>query len=197
MNRRDDLRHWQDPGVGSFDIYLEPGADKKLVQETILRKYGAENSLSVLSREELQNMIDDIIERLYGLAYSLQIVVMIVAALGVVMALLISVLQRRREMGLLRAIGAAQFHVIRSVLAEACLMGLIGIAIGCLVGIGLQWYVINFLILEESGYLFPVIIPWLASLVIAAAALTIATAAGLWPAVSAVRQRIPEAIAYE
>jgi putative ABC transport system permease protein len=197
MNRRDYLRHWPDPGVGSFDIYLQPDADKKTVQETILRKYGAENALVVLSREELQNLIDDVIERLYGLAYSLQLVVMMVAALGVVMALLISVLQRRREMGLLRAIGATRFQVIRSVLAEACLMGVIGTGIGFLVGMGLQWYVLKVLILQESGYLFPIIIPWQAALVIAGAAMATATLAGLGPALSAVRERIPEAIAYE
>jgi putative ABC transport system permease protein len=52
-------------------------------------------------------------------------------------------------------------------------------------------------ILEESGYLFPVYIPWIGGLVIAAAAMTTATLAGLGPAIYAVRQRIPEAIAYE
>jgi putative ABC transport system permease protein len=87
--------------------------------------------------------------------------------------------------------------VIRSVLAEACLMGIIGTVIGLLVGIPLQWYVLNVVILEESGYLFPVYIPWTGGLVIAAAAMITTTLAGLGPAIYAVRQRIPEAIAYE
>src|SRR5437879_7012839 len=106
--------------------------------------------MHALTRQELQEPIDDMIERLYGIAYGQQIVVMLVAALGVVTALLISVLQRRREMGLLRAIGATRTQVIRSVLAEACLMGIIGTAIGLAVGIPLQWYVLKIVILEES-----------------------------------------------
>ena len=122
----------------------------------------------VQTRKELQDQILDMIDRLYGIALSQQFVVMFVAALGVVTALLISVLQRRREMGLLRAIGASRQQVVRSVLAEACLMGIIGTIIGLAVGIPLQWYVLQVVILEESGYLFPMYIPWLAGLFIAA-----------------------------
>jgi putative ABC transport system permease protein len=77
-------------------------------------------------------------------------------------------------------------------------MGVFGTIIGVLVGIPLQRYVLKVLILEESGYLFPLYVPWVGALIIAAAAaMTTATLAGLAPALYAVRQRIPEAIAYE
>ena len=79
----------------------------------------------------------------------------------------LSIVERTRELGLLRAIGASRAQVIRSVLAEACLMGVIGTVIGLLVGIPLQWYVLNVVILEESGYLFPVYIHWVGGLIIA------------------------------
>jgi len=197
MNRDDFLEHYSDPMVDYFDVYLKPGADARQIKQTILTKYGAQFGLHPLTRRELQERIDDMIERLYGIAYAQQIVVILVATLGVVMSLLISVLQRRREMGLLRAIGAARGQVIRSVLAEAFLMGIIGTAIGLLVGVPFEWYILHVVILEESGYLFPVYIPWLGGLIIAAAAMITATLAGLGPAVYAVRQRIPEAIAYE
>jgi putative ABC transport system permease protein len=113
------------------------------------------------------------------------------------MALLISVLQRRRELGLLRAVGATRSQVVRCVVAEASLMGLIGTLIGLTVGIPLEWYALRVVILEETGYSFPVYVPWTASLLIAAASLLTARLAGLGPALYAVRQRIPEAIAVE
>jgi putative ABC transport system permease protein len=197
MNRQDYLRAFDDDKVDFFDVYLKTGGDPLGAKQAILSKFGAQYGLYVLTRHELQERIDGMVERLYGIAYGQLIVVMLVAALGVVMALLISVLHKRREMGLLRAIGASRPQVIRSVLAEACLMGIIGTVIGLLVGIPLQWYVLNVLILEESGYLFPVYIPWVGGLIIAAAAMITATLAGLGPAMYAVRQRIPEAIAYE
>jgi putative ABC transport system permease protein len=197
MHRRDYVKNWGDTKVDVFDVYLRAGTDPKAAKERIAARLGAQYDLHPLTRTELQGHIDQMIERFYGIAYAQQIVVMVVAALGVVTALLISVLQRRREMGLLRAIGASQMQVIHSVLAEACLMGLLGTGIGILVGIPLQWYVLRVVILEECGFLFPVYLPWSAGLVISVVALSAATLAGLGPALYAVRQRIPEAIAYE
>jgi putative ABC transport system permease protein len=183
--------------VDVFDLYLAEGADPLQVRDDINHKLAAQHGLIVQTRDELQSYIDGMIERLYGIAYAQLVVVMCVAALGVITSLMISVLQRRREMGLLRAIGASQVQVVRSVLAEATLMGFLGTLIGLLIGIPIEYYVLKVVILEETGYLFPVYIPWSEALVIAAAALALATAAGLGPALYAIRQRIPEAIAYE
>jgi putative ABC transport system permease protein len=197
MNRSDYLDHFADDKVDLFDVYLKDGRSAADAQKAILSRFGGPYGLHALTRHEFQERIDDMIERLYGIAYAQQIVVMLVATLGVIMSLVISVLQRRREMGLLRAIGASRGQVIRTVLAEACLMGVIGTIIGLLVGIPFQWYILKVVFLEESGYVFPVYLPWMGGLVIAAAALVTATLAGLGPALHAVRQRIPEAIAYE
>jgi putative ABC transport system permease protein len=134
---------------------------------------------------------------MYTLAYMQQIAVGIVAALGVVMALLISVLQRRRELGLLRAVGATQGQVLHTVLAEATLMGLLGTALGVLAGMPMEWYLLRVVIYEESGFIFPVAFPWRETLALSALAVGTATLAGLVPALHAVRLRIAEAIAYE
>jgi putative ABC transport system permease protein len=197
ISLEDCLKYWEDAAVDEFHVYLVPGQSVPAMQETILRKLGPAHGLFVLTRAELTERIDGVIEGLHGIAYAQQTVVMLVAGLGVVMALLISVLQRRREIGLLRAIGATRVQVVRAVLAEAALMGAIGTAIGLAAGIALLWLVLNVVILEESGFLFPLHIPWWEGLVIAGAALLLATLAGLWPALITGRQRIPEAIAYE
>jgi putative ABC transport system permease protein len=195
INRADYLKQFDDPRVDEFHVFLKPGADLAAVRRELTREVGTD--LRVLSRGEVQREVDSLIERLYAIAYAQQVVVALVAALGVVTALLISVLQRRRELGLLRAVGASRAQVLRSVLAEALLMGVIGTAIGVVVGVPLEWYILEVVMLEESGFLFPLVVPWLEAGVIAVAALLIATLAGLGPAVHAVRERIPEAIAYE
>jgi len=151
----------------------------------------------ILKRDELRQRIADMIRRIFGIAYSQEIVVGLVAALGVVMALLISVLQRRRELGLLRAVGATRGQILRTVLAEATLMGFIGTLIGLAVGVPLEWYCVQVILFEEAGFLFPVLIPWLEAGLIAGIALLVATLAGLGPAWHTSRLRIPEAIAYE
>lgn len=198
INRQEYKQFWRESEVNVFDVFVTAGDGRvQAVRETLLQKLGAENGLVVKTRQELQEQIDGMIERLYGIALSQQVVVMFVAALGVVMALMISVMQRRREMGLLRAIGASRAQVVYSILAEAFLMGVIGTLIGFLVGIPLEWYVLKVLILEESGYLFPVYLPWKEGLLILAVGLATPILAGLGPALISVRQGIPDAVAYE
>ena len=106
-------------------------------------------------------------------------------------------LQRRRELGLLRAVGATQAQILRSVLAEAVLMGLIGAVIGFGVGLLLEWYIVQVMLLDEAGFVFAVRVPWLAGIVVVALSVLLATLAGFGPALHAMRLRIAEAIAYE
>lgn len=170
---------------------------QEAVSETILRHWGADQALVVMTRAQLRDSILGMVDRLYGIGYVQYAVVGLVAAMGVITSLLISVLQRQRELGLLRAVGASRVQVLRSVLAEALLMGLIGAACGLIIGIPMEWYAVRVLLLEEAGYNFPVSVPWQAAGVVTGLAMLIATLAGLAPAVHAVRLRIAEAIAYE
>jgi putative ABC transport system permease protein len=197
MNRSDYVELWQDKTATLFEVYLRDGEDPSAVKDVISAKLGAQYDLHPLTRGELKTHIEDLIERLYSVAKGQQIVVMIVAALGIVTALLISVLQRRREMGLLRAIGASRAQVVYLVLAEACLMGIFGSLLGFLFALPLQWYALQIVFLEEAGHVFPVHVPWLESVVIMTTALLIAVLAGVGPAIYGVRERIPDAIAYE
>lgn len=197
MNRKDYIHHWNDTTVNVFDVYVKSTADPSAVKDKIIAKLGAQHDLHALTRKELKDHIKAMIEKLYSIALGQEIVVVLVAALGVITALLISVLQRRREMGLLRAIGASQAQVVYLVLAEACLMGIIGSVLGVLFAIPLQWYALQIVFLEEAGYTFPMYLPWAASAAIALSAMLVATLAGLGPALYAVRERIPNAIAYE
>jgi putative ABC transport system permease protein len=197
MNRRDYVEHWQDDSVSVFEVYLNRGVNADAAKNRISTKLGAQYDLHPLTRVELKEHIKGLIDRLYRVALGQEIVVVLISALGVLMALLISVLQRRREMGLLRAIGASQAQVVYLVLAEASLMGVFGSILGVIFAIPLQWYALQIVFLEEAGHIFPVYVPWWESVVIALTAVAIATLAGVGPALYAVRERIPDAIAYE
>ena len=120
------------------------------------------------------------IDKLYRLAYLQQIIVAVVAALGVVTALFISVLQRRRELGLLRG-RATQPQVLKTVVAEAFLMGVIGTILGIAIGLPMEWYLLNVVLFEESGFWFEMIVPWKEAIGIAGVAISVATIAGLTP----------------
>jgi putative ABC transport system permease protein len=197
MNRSYYIERWGDTRVTFFELYVAKGADADRVKADIKDKLADRFDLYPLTRTELKSHVDAMIERVYQIALSQEVVVVLVAALGVVMALLISVLQRKREMGLLRAIGASQGQVTYLVLAEACLMGVFGSVIGILLAAPLQWYALCVIIPEETGFTFDVRLAWKEGAMVAAMGIVIAVLAGLGPALYAVRERIPEAIAYE
>lgn len=190
-------RQFQDPLVDQFWVFLKPGSDPDRVRQKIDQSWGVADALVVWDRHQVRDHLAGQIQKFAGVAYAQEVVVGLVAALGVVTALLISVLQRRRELGILRAVGATQSQVLRSVLAEALLMGVIGAAIGLVVGVAVEWYLVRVIFFEETGFLVPVLIPWKEAGIIAGMALVTAALAGLGPALRTLHLRIPEAIAYE
>jgi putative ABC transport system permease protein len=199
MDRAQYKEHFHDELVDLYHVYVRsPETDSpETVSEGIRRRWGLQESLFVQTRDELRSYVRQMVRRLYAVGYAQELVVMLVAALGVVTALLISILQRRRELGLLRAVGASRFQVLRSVLAEAVLMGIIGSALGLAFGIPLEWYAMQVVFLDEAGFTFPLRIPWQQIGGVIGLALLLALTAGLIPAVHAVRLRIADAIAHE
>ncbi|HEX4057620.1 MAG TPA: ABC transporter permease [Galbitalea sp.] len=122
-----------------------------------------------------------------GLFLGLGAVVLLVGAVGVANIMIISVLERRSEIGLRRALGATRNHIRAQFLAEAVLLATIGGAVG--VGMGVTATAIYASALHEL-----VVIPLIASAGGIGAAILIGAIAGLWPAVSAARLSPTEAL---
>jgi putative ABC transport system permease protein len=182
----------------AFNIYLPGDVDvegvRRRLQESPL---AAEQAFCLLTRDSLRAHILGMVLSLYRLAYAQQVVVAVVAILAMVTALLLSVLQRRRELGLLRAVGATPAQVFRSVLAEAIFMGILGLATGFLAGAPLEWYTVRFLLFAETGTLLPVYFPWTTAGAVGCLMLVSAALASVVPALRAGQMRIVEAISYE
>ncbi len=197
-DRQQIRRHFDADLVDVLDVYLPAGADAEAVRGRLRQSpWAAEQALCVLTRGEVRGHILGMVERLYGLAYAQEVVVALVAVLGVVTALLISVLQRRRELGLLRAVGATRGQVMTSVLAEAALLGGLGVGLGLLVGLPLEWYTVRVLLFEETGFLCPLLMPWAVTAACVGLTLACTLLAGVGPALHAARTPITEAVAPE
>jgi putative ABC transport system permease protein len=189
--------NYRDTQVNVFDVYLRPGCDGAAVQRTMKERWGKSDALAVVSRAETRDVLARQLRQVYGMAYAQEVVVGLVALLGVTFSLSISVLQRRRELGLMRSIGATRSQVLSAVLTEAILMGAIGSVLGFGMGLLLQWYLLDLVLFDESGFVFPMRVPWVASAMVIGLSVVLATLVGLWPAYYATRMRIAEAIQYE
>ncbi len=195
IDRTRYARLFRDELIDICHVFLAPEASGPT--QALLEAYTHEKGLFLTDRDALRQFLSELINRVYLLAYMQQIVVAIVAALGVVTALLISVLQRKRELGLLLAVGATPRQVLASVLAEAFLMGIFGTALGILIGLPMEWYVLKVMFVDESGFDMELLIPWKETLAIAGTSISLATLAGLIPAWRAIQTRIPDALQYE
>jgi putative ABC transport system permease protein len=196
MDRAKYAELFGDPLVDAYHVFFRLDADPEATYESV-REYGDRKDLLIQDRASVHLYLAGVIDRVFRVAYLQQIIIAVVAALGVVMALLISVLQRRRELGLLRAVGATQPQVLRSVLAEAMLMGLLGTVLGFLMGLPMEWYLLRVVLQEETGFVFDMLVPWREAIGIGVLSVLISTVAGLVPALHAIRLNIPDAIAYE
>jgi putative ABC transport system permease protein len=197
VNREWFKKEFADSEVDLIDLYLRPGSDPEAVRQKLEERWSRSDALFAATRAEVHDDITKMLYRVYHLSYAQQGVVGVVTLLGVASALFISVLHRRRELGLLRAVGASRGQVLWTVTAEALLMGLVGAVIGFVIGLVLEWYVVSVMVWDEAGFTFPLVVPWLAITLVLVLSTALATLVGLWPAYIATRLRIPDAIAYE
>ena len=126
-------------------VLLAPGADAEQVRQAMGRAL-AGRRVSILRNSEIRAQALRIFDRTFAITYALEAVAIVVAVVGIAGALLAVVIDRRREVGLLRFLGASQPQVRRLILFEAGLLGLLancaGLTLGALLSL-LLIFVIN------------------------------------------------------
>ncbi|WP_309065935.1 ABC transporter permease [Microbacterium sp.] len=123
-----------------------------------------------------------------GLLVGLGAVALLVGGVGVANTMVISVIERRAEIGLRRALGATRGHIRAQFLTESSLLALVGGAAGVVIGVA-----------ATTGYAllqtWPTFVPWWASAGGLAATVLVGIVAGLYPAARAARLSPTEALA--
>jgi putative ABC transport system permease protein len=102
--------------------------------------------LLITLNRELKANVMRIFDRTFAITWVVEAIAIAVAVLGIANALLALVLERRRELGILRYLGASGRQLRRLVVFEAALLGLLACAAGLLLGVALSLvliYVIN------------------------------------------------------
>ncbi len=190
-------RLWHDPWLNSVIIYLSPGADAEAVRGEILRRLGTRGDLVVFTNRTLKTRILEIFDQTFAITYALEAIALIVAALGVLNTLLAAVLERTREIGILRSVGFTRGGILRTILWEAGFMGVLANVLGALSGLGLSLILIYVINRQSFGWTIQFTFP--GGLIVEYGLLTlgVALAAGFFPAWRASRVPIAEAVRYE
>ena len=145
MSRSTMLRYLPDPTPSNLAVYVAPGTQVETVRVEI-EKAAAGHRVLMFSNRDLRTEAIRIFDRTFAITYALEAVAVIVAVMGMAGALLALVIDRRRELGLLRFLGAATGQVRKLILVEAGLLGLLANLAGLALGFALSLiliYVIN------------------------------------------------------
>jgi putative ABC transport system permease protein len=175
-------------------IRLAPGADAAAVQDAISRVVEQRfPTVDTLNQQELKDNLEQQINQLVAFFYVLLALAIVISLLGIVTTLALSIHERTRELGLLRAVGMSRRQVKRLVRYESVITALIGAILGTVLGIVFAALVSRPLADEGFELAYPVG-TLIVLLVLAALA---GVLAAIWPARRAAKLDVLQAVAYE
>jgi putative ABC transport system permease protein len=189
-------RHFHINDASTFLVKAEDAAAIDALQATIDDLYGRRYHLTLESNETVRARALELMDQAFRMFDVLTLISIVVGSLGVVNTLTMSVIERTREIGMLRAIGTTRGQIVRMVLAEAGLMGIIGGVVGLVTGIVLA-RILFIGMTTMSGYQLTFVLPPEAVYISLIAALIVSQLAAIPPSIRAARIRILEAIHYE
>ena len=197
IDRTTFLKYYQDSAINSFIIYLADKNQLKQVRQNVLNSIGKDYQLIIRSNSELKKDVLEVFDRTFSITYALEIIALGVAVLGLFNTLISLILERKREVGILRFLGAFKDQVKRVVLIEAGILGLIGSSMGLIAGVIVS-YILIFVINKQSfGWTIQMHFPYLFILLTTLVFWVISTSAGLYPAHLAAKLNPKEAVRVE
>lgn len=171
-----------------------PDVDTAVVQDELREVAAPWPGVEVLDLSQFKQRQADQFNQLLALVYVLLALAVVIALVGIANTLALSVFERTRELGLLRAVGMARTQVRSMVIGEAVLIAVFGTLLGLAIGIGFGWLLVRALASEGLGVLAIPVTTLVAVVVLAAIA---GVAAAILPAVRAGRLDVLEAISAE
>jgi putative ABC transport system permease protein len=148
LDRVTMLRYLPDPAPSNLAVYLAPGVDLETARNAIKRA-AAHHDVLIFSNRDIRREGVRIFDQTFAITYALEAIAVIVAVMGIAGALLSIVIDRRREFGLLRIMGATSAQIRRLILVEAGLIGILANIAGLALGIVLS-FVLIFVINKQS-----------------------------------------------
>ena len=190
-------KHWHDLLADNFSVRVKPNENISTVREAILDRFGKERKLFALPSREFKGVVRDMLGRSFTLTNAVNIITLIIAGFGIIITLLASVLERTREVGILRSIGMMRNQISGVVIIESALLGAAGGLLGSATGILIGWINLEGFFRLDLGasvqyHIHYASIGWSLLLSVGFSAL-----AGLYPARRAAKTNIVEALSYE
>jgi putative ABC transport system permease protein len=197
LDRSVYIKHWKDTTINVFRVFLKNKSDEALARQKILSMYGGRTRLFVFTNRDLRAYILRLTDQWFSLTYVQIAVAVLVAILGIVNTLTVSISDRKRELGVLQAVGGLRSQIRGTIWIEALAIGFTGLIMGLVVGAVQLYYTLEISRTDVAGlrlgYEYPVSI----ALALLPVILGAAWISAIGPAEAAVRGSLVEALEYE
>jgi putative ABC transport system permease protein len=197
MDRALYKKFWRDDGVDFVDISLKPGESATVVKRKIEQLTAGTEHAPVYTNAEFREWIDSLVDQFFLLNYVQLVVAVIVAVVGIANTLIISVAERRREFGIVRAIGGYRSQIRKMVLLEAVAISIVGVMVGAVAALFNIQFMSHTVSTVLAGYEIPFYFPWRLILETLPAVVAVSLLAAWIPARHAMQMVVIEAIGYE
>ncbi len=186
--------HEVQPSIQQIFVKVH-GGQSAANEKVLLDALGDNPAIKVMDRQDIRNEFGGAINTMLNIMYGLLAMALIIAVLGVVNTLAMSVFERQQEIGMLRAIGLDRRRVKRMVRLEAVVISVFGATVGIGLGSFLGWAIGETIADEIPGY--ALVLPWDRIGIFLVLAGLVGVLAALWPARNAARLNMLNAIKAE
>ncbi|MBZ5579078.1 MAG: ABC transporter permease [Acidobacteriia bacterium] len=197
VERKTYISNFQDDSVDLFRVYLKPGTTAEQARREIIDRVGRGRRLFVLMNQEVREYVIRLSDQWFGMSYLQVFVAVMVAILGIVNTLTVSIADRRRELGVLRAVGGLRAQIRGTIWMEATAIGLIGLILGAAIGAITLYYELQVIQQDLTGMPLRYEFPLGLTAILVPVILGAAFAAAVLPAENAVRGSLVAALEYE
>ncbi|GAA4078175.1 ABC transporter permease [Streptomyces shaanxiensis] len=186
--------HEAQPSIQQIFVKVD-GGQSASNEKVLIDALGDNPAMTVMDRQDIRNEFGGAINTLLNIMYGLLAMALIIAVLGVVNTLAMSVFERQQEIGMLRAIGLDRRRVKRMVRLEAVVISVFGAVVGIGLGSFLGWAIGETFADQIPGY--ALVLPWDRIGIFLVLAGLVGVLAALWPARNAARLNMLNAIKAE
>ncbi|HEY2091486.1 MAG TPA: FtsX-like permease family protein [Thermoanaerobaculia bacterium] len=182
MNRPDYIAAYDDDRINTVILYLKPNVDRDAARRRLEALFGAKYGAFTVTNAAIRREVMNIFDQTFLITYALLGVAIVVAVLGIINTLSALILERTRELALLRVAGMSLRELRTMLLLESALLGIAATLTGVVMGYALSWILINVINKQSFGWTIEFHTP--AALIAASLAITFAASvlAGLVPA---------------
>ena len=182
------------PARASVAIFVKatPGTDLDTLRTDLENATDSFLIAQVQDREQFKSTITKQIDQMLITLYAMLGLALLIAVLGIINTLALSVIERKREIGMLRAIGMVRSQVQLGIYVESVLISVFGAVMGVILGGAIGWALVR--TLAKWGLGAPQV-PWILIVVTLVGGAVVGVLAAVWPAVRAARTGPLEAIA--